>query len=66
VNTVARQPMKISLCFVGYVTDPTTLFAYSQKLRIYLSSGNAIFASNANNVAQINISTKTISKTGLI
>jgi len=51
---------------VGYVTDPTTLFAYSQKSRIYLSNGNAIFASNANNVAQINISTKTISKTGLI
>jgi hypothetical protein len=64
VSIAARLQMKISLCFVVYVIDLTTLFACSQKSKISLSNGNAIFVLNASNVAQTNILMKTISKMG--
>jgi hypothetical protein len=60
VSIAARLQMKISLCFVVYVTDLTTLFAYSQKSKISLSNGNATFVLNASNVAQTNTLMKTI------
>jgi hypothetical protein len=66
VNTAERLPMKIFLCFVVYVIGPITPFAYSQKSRISLSSGNVTSALNANNAAQTNILMKMILKMDLI
>jgi hypothetical protein len=58
--------MKIFLCFVVSVTDLIIHFAYSQKSKIFLNSGNAISVLNVNNAELENISMKTILKMDFI
>jgi len=52
---VAKQLMKICLCFVESVIDHITPSVFNQKSKIFPNIGNVNIASNVNNVVRTSI-----------